>query len=157
MTQDKMRTIVDVSQGHFGALYLRGSCFFYVAPFLFHVLALTGIAEKSSDVADRPEVVAWGGLRYPLVRGPCRGLLKRALQELKSSEVASALLEAGSQRGESLFGRVSARLCLWVGSRGSAGMGLFHHWVHHWVLVVQSRTPAFRSHRPPGLHFCACA
>ena len=44
------------------------------------------------------------GLRYPLVRGPCRGLLKRALQELKSSGVDSPLPEASSQRGESPFG-----------------------------------------------------
>ena len=103
------------------------------------------------------------GLRYPLVRGPCRGLLKRALQELKSSEVDSPLLEAGSQRGVSPFG---------AGFRAAVSLG----WLRRqcWYGAVSPRgaplracgpassyalsyAPAFRFHRPPGLPSWASA
>ena len=75
------------------------------------------------------------GLRYPLVRGPCRGLLKRALQELTSSEVVSPLLEAGSQRGVSPFG---------AGFRAAVSLG----WLQRqcWYGAVS----------PRGAPLCAC-
>ena len=107
---------------------------------------------------------AAGELKSPLVTSGCQPLVgmlacgipscealvggysKRALQELKSSDVDSPLPEAGSQRRVSHCGRVSTRLCLWVWLQRQCWYGT---WFRHCVLVVQSRRHSVRLHASP--------